>query len=64
MLREDIKKYITYSQILREKIKKTKSKKAKNVLIQELCAVYNKLEFLRGLQTAMIKKGDYYEKYR
>lgn len=64
MLREELKKNIVYSQILREKIKNTESEKAKKVLINELCKVYNKLEFLRGLQTAMIKKGEYYEKSR
>lgn len=64
MLREELKKNIIYSQILREKIKNTKSKKAKKVLIDELCGVYNKLEFLRGLQTAMIKKGEDYAKFK
>lgn len=56
MLREEIKKYIKYSSILREKIKNEKDEKKRQTLIKELCDIYSKLEFLRGYLYARNKK--------
>ena len=53
MIREEIKKYVKYCSILREKIKNTKNKEAKELLINELSNTYDKLEFLRGLNKAI-----------
>lgn len=64
MVREEIKKYVKYSSFLRKKIKETESEKVKKILIEELTNVYNKLEFLRNLNNAFCKQGDYYEKRR
>ena len=53
MLREEIKKYVVYSSVLRQKIKETTEESKKQKLIKELADVYSKLEFLRGLCNAV-----------
>lgn len=55
MLKE-IRKYIRLGKKLREQIKETKDEKEKQELINELCFVYDKLEFLRGLYSATYSK--------
>lgn len=62
MIRDEIKKYIAYSSILRQRIKETKSERTKKALIKELVDVYDKLEFWRNLNDAMYKQGGYNEK--
>lgn len=53
MIREEIKKYIAYTGVLRKKIKNTDNEKVKEALIKELTNVYSKLEFFRGLNKAI-----------
>ena len=53
MLRKKIIKYVKYSSNLRKQIKDTKNKEEKEYLINELCDVYSRLEFLRGLNGAI-----------
>lgn len=55
MLKE-IRKYIRLGKKLREQIKETNDEKEKQELINELCVVYDKLEFLRGLYSATYSK--------
>lgn len=56
MIREEIKKYVKYSQIIRQKIQKTENIEMKKILYKELANTYCKIDFYRRLLYAMYKQ--------